>query len=161
MEALLGKLSVVPHQSNYNEQVDAFTAAQTEAARHDGWQAFTGMGESMAPYFTPGTALVVRPVRSEDLQVGMVVVYMGPSGTMRAHLLVKPTDKGWVAMGCHNKTPDDGYVTDDTLVGVVTAAYTPAAAPERRDIAERYLALDATFKQSLVAKKSGGLLAML
>jgi len=110
-------------------------AAQEEAEQHAGWLAFSGLGESMEPYFTSGTALVVRPVRQAELKEGMAVVYMGPSGIMRAHLLVKPTPRGWLAMGSHNTSPDDGYVNTDTLIGVIAAAYAPAGSPHRTDVA--------------------------
>lgn len=98
--------------------------AERAAAVHEGDFAVCGSGQSMAPYYSSGTALVVHPTSYFMLRRGMVVVYRTRHGRQIAHVLIEPTLRGWVAAGLNNREADDDMVTAANLVGVVRCAFT-------------------------------------
>jgi hypothetical protein len=98
-------------------------AAEEAAARIRGGQAFRGIGESMEPLYTSGTAIVVTPVDFTKLRKGMQVLYVNHDGFGVAHVLVGDLPGGWIAQGVGNKDEDQDLVTPRNLVGVITQAY--------------------------------------
>jgi len=106
---------------------------------------------SMAPVYLPGTAIVVHPTSFKELRKGQAVVYRSSRGHYVAHMLVEDMPKGWFAMGLNNTEPDLDYVTANNLVGVIRAAYAPANAEFRPDIAERLAVRDAVAKGTAIS----------
>lgn len=102
-------------------------AAERAAAQHDGDFALIGMGLSMAPLYTSGTALVVRPTSYFMLRPGMPVVYLNRRGAHVAHVLAQKLERGWVVCGLNNLEPDDELVTPRNLIGVVKYAFAAEA----------------------------------
>lgn len=98
-------------------------AAEQAAKAQRGCFAVQGEGFSMEPMYVSGTAVVVRAGGYEHLRSGQPVVYRTRGGMTVAHMLVRPTDHGWVAAGLNNKSHDVELVTADNLVGVITQAY--------------------------------------
>lgn len=98
-------------------------AAEQAAARVRGGQAFRGLGESMEPIYTSGTAIVVTPVDFTKLRKGMQVLYVNRDGFGVAHVLVGDLPGGWIAQGAGNKSEDQDLVTPSNLVGVITQVY--------------------------------------
>jgi signal peptidase I len=107
----------------------AIDTAQSEAARHEGDFVVIGFGDSMLPYYRPGTVMVVHPTSYFMLRQGMAVVYRNRQGTTVAHMLVECSEKGWLARGLNNAEPDDDLVTAKNLIGVVKAAFAASSAP--------------------------------
>ncbi len=98
-------------------------AAERAAKAQRGCFAAQGEGFSMEPMYVSGTAVVVRAGGYENLRSGQPVVYRTRGGLTVAHMLVRPTDYGWVAAGLNNPGRDVELVTADNLVGVITQAY--------------------------------------
>lgn len=98
-------------------------AAERAAKAQRGCFAVQGEGFSMEPMYVSGTAVVVRVGGYDNLRSGQPVVYRTRSGMTVAHMLVRPTDYGWVAAGLNNNGRDVELVTADNLVGVITQAY--------------------------------------
>jgi hypothetical protein len=97
--------------------------AEAAAAAIPGAEAFWGVGESMEPLYTSRTAIVVAPVKFQELKKGMTVVYINRRGRMVAHSLTGDIPKGWIAQGVNNDEEDDDLVTKQNLVGVIVQAY--------------------------------------
>ena len=128
-------------------------AAESAAAKRPGDFALTGAGQSMAPAYLPGTAVVVHPCGFPTLRQGQAVVYLNRRGRPVAHMLIEEMPKGWLAIGLNNAEPDDDYVTADNLVGIIKEAYAAADTPFRADIAARI-----ALRDSLARGKSVSLL---
>jgi hypothetical protein len=103
--------------------------AESEAARHEGDFVVIGSGDSMLPYYRPGTVMVIHPTSYFMLRAGMAVVYRNRQGTTVAHMLVERSENGWLARGLNNAEPDDDLVTAKNLIGVVKAAFAASSAP--------------------------------
>jgi len=99
------------------------------AASHSGTRIFVGSGGSMLPLYRDQTVVVTQRISMADLRAGMTVAYVGESGRPVAHVLVKKTFGGWVAMGFGNKASDSALVTRDNLIGVVVKAFEPTNSP--------------------------------
>ena len=99
------------------------TAAECAAAEHEGDFVMQGAGDSMAPYFISGTAVVVHPTSYFMLRAGMPVVYLNRAGRPVAHMIVERNERGWIATGLNNPAPDDDVVTSKNLVGVIKYAF--------------------------------------
>lgn len=97
--------------------------AEEAAARVPGAQAFRGLGDSMEPLYTSGTAIVVTPVDFTKLRQGMQVLYVNHDGFGVAHVLVGDLPDGWIAQGVGNQKEDQDLVTPRNLVGVITQVY--------------------------------------
>jgi phage repressor protein C with HTH and peptisase S24 domain len=95
------------------------------AAQHDGSFVVRGDGTSMAPLYPSGTVLVVARVSFDQLKRGATVIYRNNEGRPIAHVLVSLSRKGWRAAGINNPHLDEGSVSPENLLGVVTSAYTP------------------------------------
>lgn len=101
----------------------AMAAAQRQAAGNEGDFALLGVGKSMEPFYRAGTAVVVHPTSYHMLRPGMAVVYTNNRGGYVAHMLMRKTERGWMAMGLNNATPDSVLVTDKNLVGIIRHAF--------------------------------------
>jgi hypothetical protein len=112
-------------------------AAESHAAGDPACFALVGSGQSMAPLYSHGTAIVVREQSFVTLRPGMAVVYRNRCGHYIAHSLVEQLREGWIATGLNNAEPDDELVTPRNLVGVVKAAYASADTPFRAELVAR------------------------
>jgi signal peptidase I len=99
--------------------------------------ALVGSGQSMEPLYPPGTILVLRQVAFTELQRGQTAVYRNRSQRAVAHVLVVKCRDGWRVKGLNNATHDYDALVADNLVGVVVAAFTPAANSLERRVAAR------------------------
>ncbi len=78
-----------------------------------------GNGESMKPIMGDNTIVIIKPVPVKDLKEGMIVAYKDNESNHVIHqLIIKMNDSG-VVKGWNNKIVDEGFVTEDNLVGVI------------------------------------------
>jgi hypothetical protein len=108
---------------------EAMRMGKAYVASHVGTDFLVGSGDSMLPLYTDHTVVVTQKVAVDDLKAGMTAVYIGDSGRPVAHVLVKKTSDGWVAMGVGNAECDSTLVTHDNLLGVVVKAFEPTSSP--------------------------------
>lgn len=108
---------------------DAIRLGKQYVADHAGTDFLVGSGNSMLPLYKDQTVVVTQKVAVADLKAGMTAVYIGDQGRAVAHVLVKKTSDGWIAMGVGNATCDTTPVTADNLLGVVIKAYQPTVSP--------------------------------
>lgn len=114
------------------ERVQPFEAmrlAREYVVEHPGTEFLVGSGDSMLPLYRDHTVVVTQKIAMGDLKAGMTAVYIGELGRPVAHVLVKNTSDGWVAMGVGNADCDATTVTAENLVGVVIKAYEPTGSP--------------------------------
>jgi hypothetical protein len=114
------------------EVVQPFEAMQLGrkyVAEHPGTEFLVGSGDSMLPLYKDHTVVVTQQVAVSDLKEGMTAVYFNDSGRPVAHVLVKKTSDGWIAMGVGNAASDNTLVTQGNLLGVVVKAYEPTTSP--------------------------------
>ena len=78
------------HEMSHAEEV----AAQT------GGLAFWGVGESMEPLYAANTAIVVAPVRYDEIKKGMTVVYRKANGRCVAHAVIGASSAAAVWLAC-------------------------------------------------------------
>jgi hypothetical protein len=114
--------------------------AEAAAAQIPGAQAYWGVGESMEPLFPNHTAIVVAPVKFDELRKGMTVVYVNQRGWMVAHSLTGDVPKGWIAQGVNNDEEDDDLVTKENLVGVIVQAFSEMDSAFRVALTKRLVA---------------------
>jgi hypothetical protein len=119
------------------ERGTELAAAERTAKLHRGSFAVQGDGSSMEPFYTAGTALVVRAGGYDNLRPGSPVVYANRRGVAVAHMLVEQTPNGWVAVGLNNDGADSELVTADNLVGMITHAYAASTGPLPKNVAAR------------------------
>lgn len=112
-------------------------AAESHASRDPATFALIGSGQSMAPLYANGTAIVVREQSFFTLRPGMAVVYRSQRGHYVAHSLVERLRDGWLAAGVNNAEPDEELVTPGNLIGVIKAAYASTDSPFRAEIVAR------------------------
>ncbi|MEM7791953.1 MAG: S24/S26 family peptidase [Verrucomicrobiota bacterium] len=86
-------------------------------------------GSSMEPILTPNTIIVVRPIKFEELKVGMNVGYINKEGHRILHQLVRRAGpNAWIAKGINNTREDAERVTRKNLLGVLyTVIYNEAS----------------------------------
>jgi phage repressor protein C with HTH and peptisase S24 domain len=108
---------------------EAWKYAEQIAALHDGSFVVRGDGASMAPLYPSGTVLVIARVSFDQLQRGATVIYRNDEGRPIAHVLVSLSRKGWRTAGLNNPHLDEGSVSPENLLGMVTSAYTPVDLP--------------------------------
>lgn len=104
---------------------DAWRHAEAYVAAHPDCEPFVGRGDSMLPLYRDRTVLVVKMMTMSELRQGMTVVFFGDQGRPVAHVLVKRTTRGWVAMGLKNHLPDLTHVRADNYLGTVVRAFAP------------------------------------
>ncbi|MES1168968.1 MAG: S24 family peptidase [Oleiharenicola lentus] len=86
-----------------------------------------GSGKSMRPLYEAGTILVLRQVPYAQLKYGQTVLYRNRQQKVVAHVLVARGRDGWRVRGLNNRMHDAEPLCAENLVGVVIAAYQPAA----------------------------------
>lgn len=126
-------------------------AAEKAAAEIPGAETFWGVGASMEPLYTSSTAIIIAPVKFNELKKGMTVVYVNSRGRMVAHSLTGDLPKGWIAQGVNNDREDDDLVTKKNLVGVIVKAYSAADSDFRVEMTKRLASKD---RPVLVASRS-------
>jgi signal peptidase I len=114
---------------------EAWRAAAEVASQHRGTFVLVGQGRSMQPLYPAGTILVLRRAPYPELQAGQTVLYRSRDNHAVAHVLVAKVRDGWRARGLNNDRPDSEPVQEQNLVGVVVAAFSPAAAHPARKTA--------------------------
>ncbi|HNC23241.1 MAG TPA: hypothetical protein PLU52_03475 [Opitutaceae bacterium] len=124
-------------------------AAEQAAGRINGGRAYRGVGESMMPLYTTGTAIVVVPWDFRQLRAGMTVLYVNHEGRGVAHVLTSRMIGGWTAQGVANAAEDPDLVTPRNLVGVVAQAYASSDSVVRRNFASRLSAHSHTSQLAL------------
>jgi len=98
-------------------------------AEHPGTDFMVGSGDSMLPLYKDHTVVVAQRIPASELRAGMTAVYLGDSGRPVAHVLVKRTPDGWIAIGVGNAECDSTPVTEANLIGVVVRAFEPSRSP--------------------------------
>lgn len=126
--------------------------AEKVAAQIPGAEAFWGVGASMEPLYASSTAIIVAPVKFNELKKGMTVVYTNSRGRMVAHSLKNDMPKGWIAQGVNNDYEDDDLVTKKNLVGVIVKAFAASDSEFRIETTKRLAAKNA--KPVLVASRT-------
>jgi len=122
--------------------------------RASGSYTYTVLTSSMAPAYSPGTFLVVRPAPFESLRVGDVITYQMESGRPEVitHRIVavSSTQKGertFITKGDNNSLEDDKPVLEVQVRGKLSYAVphvgflATAAAQSGRDDVLRYIAI--------------------
>jgi len=99
--------------------------AHVLAAQTEGCSVITGRGNSLAPLYPEGTALVVAQLPCDALQRGMKVVYRNRSNRFVARVLVPRAHDGWRSTGLNNRSHVGEDVDATDLVGVIIAAFQP------------------------------------
>lgn len=125
--------------------------AEKAAAEIPGAETLWGVGASMEPLYSSNTAIIVAPVKFNELKKGMTVVYLNSRGRMVAHSLTGDLPKGWIAQGVNNDQEDDDLVTKRNLVGVIVKAYSASESDFRISTTQR---LASKSKPVLVASNS-------
>jgi hypothetical protein len=114
----------------------AESAAWREAievvSRTPGAFILVGTGRSMQPLYPAGTLLVLRETPYGELRSGQTVVYRNANYRAVGHTLVAKARDGWRVRGLNNWTHDMEPVTEEKLIGVVIAAFTPVAEGKAR-----------------------------
>jgi hypothetical protein len=108
---------------------EALRLGRAYVAAHPGTDYLVGSGSSMLPLYPDHTVVVVQPLAPAELKAGMTVVYANESGRPVAHVLVKKTSEGWIAMGVGNTDWDSTRVTAGNLQGLVIKAFAPSQSP--------------------------------
>jgi len=108
---------------------DAVRLGEKFVAEHPGTDFMVGSGDSMLPLYKDHTVVVTQRIAASALRAGMTVVYVGDSGRPVAHVLVKRTLDGWIAIGVGNAECDSTPVTESNLIGVVVKAFEPTISP--------------------------------
>ncbi len=96
---------------------------------HPGTDFLVGSGDSMLPLYRDHAVVVTQRTAVADLRAGMTAVYIGDSGRPVAHVLVRKTSDGWIAMGVGNDKCDSTPINEGNLLGVVVKAYQPSSSP--------------------------------
>ena len=109
--------------------LEAYHLAQAYVAGHPNTDFMIGSGNSMLPLYKDHTVIITERQPIADLKPGMTVVYVGGLGFPVAHVLVKYTSEGWIAMGVGNRESDERRVTADNYMGVVVKAFEPTSSP--------------------------------
>ncbi|HXQ82364.1 MAG TPA: hypothetical protein VN775_13685 [Opitutaceae bacterium] len=108
---------------------DALRLGKQFVAEHAGTDFLVGSGDSMLPLYRDHTVVVTQRIAVSELKAGMTVAYVGDSGRPVAHVLVRKSSQGWVAMGVGNAECDSTTVTEANLLGVVVKAFEPTRSP--------------------------------
>lgn len=89
-----------------------------------GYQFFAVLSGSMSPAFDTGSLVAVKPINPAWLQVGDVITFAGPRGTVSHRIVGIETegDLSFVTKGDANSVADSGTVPADRVMGVVSLA---------------------------------------
>lgn len=96
-----------------------------------------GVGQSMEPLYAPNTAVVVAPIKYDDVKKGMTVVYVKRNGRRVAHSVIGETRGGYLVQGINNDEADAEVVNESNLIGVVVQAYASADTNFRNGITQQ------------------------
>ena len=118
--AAIIKQTPAPHLVAEGEQLKQ---AEMMAAQIKDAFALWGVGQSMEPLYAPNTAVVVAPIKYDDIKKGMTVVYVKHNGRRVAHSVIGETRDGYLVQGMNNDEADAETVNESNLVGVVVQAY--------------------------------------
>jgi hypothetical protein len=108
---------------------DAIKFAKKYVVDHPGTDFMVGSGDSMLPLYKDQTVVVTQRVAVPELKTGMTAVFVGDQGRPVAHVLIRQTSDGWIAMGVGNEKPDSTPVNAANLLGIVVKAYQPSVTP--------------------------------
>jgi hypothetical protein len=108
---------------------EAIRLAKRYVSEHPQTDFMVGSGNSMLPLYKDQTVVVTQRVAVAELRTGMTAVFFGDQGRPVAHVLVRKTPEGWIAMGIGNERPDSTPVTEANLLGIVVKAYEPSLTP--------------------------------
>jgi len=108
---------------------EAIRLAKRYVSAHPQTDFMVGSGNSMLPLYKDQTVVVTQRVAVLELKTGMTAVFIGDQGRPVAHVLVRKTSEGWIAMGIGNERPDSTPVTEANLLGIVVKAYEPIVTP--------------------------------
>lgn len=129
----------VPHLVAEGEQMKE---AEKTAAQIKNAVTLWGVGQSMEPLYAPNTAVVVAPIKYDDVKKGMTVVYVKHNGRRVAHSVIGETRDGYLVQGINNDDADTEVVNEGNLVGVVVQAYASAETSFRNGVTQQVAAKD-------------------
>ncbi len=109
-----------PHLVAEGEQLKS---AEKMAAQIKDAITLWGVGQSMEPLYAANTAVVVAPIKYDNVKKGMTVVYVKRNGRRVAHSVIGETRGGYLVQGVNNDEPDAEVVNEGNLIGVVVHAY--------------------------------------
>ena len=128
------KQTPAPHLVAEGEQLQQ---AEKMAAQIKDAFAFWGVGQSIEPLYAPNTAVVVAPIKYDNIKKGMTVVYVKRNGRRVAHSVIGETRGGYLVQGVNNDEADAEVVNENNLIGVVVQAYASADTAFRNSSAEQ------------------------
>ena len=99
-----------------------------------------GVGQSMEPLYAPNTAVVVAPIKYDNVKKGMTVVYVKRNGRRVAHSVIGETRDGYLVQGINNDEADAEAVNESNLIGVVVQAYASTDTPFRSGLTQQIAA---------------------
>lgn len=123
-----------PHLVTEGEQLKQ--AEKTAAQIKDAF-ALWGVGQSMEPLYAPNTAVVVAPIKYDNVKKGMTVVYVKRNGRRVAHSVIGETRGGYLVQGINNDEADAEVVNENNLVGVVVQAFASTDTSFRSGLAQQ------------------------
>jgi signal peptidase I len=101
-----------------------------------------GVGQSMEPLYAPNTAVVVAPIKYDNVKKGMTIVYVKRNGRRVAHSVIGETRDGYLVQGVNNDEADAEAVNESNLIGVVVQAYASSETNFRSNLVQQVAAKD-------------------
>ena len=101
-----------------------------------------GVGQSMEPLYAPNTAVVVAPIKYDNVKKGMTIVYVKRNGRRVAHSVIGETRDGYLVQGINNDEADAESVNESNLIGVVVQAYASSETNFRNNLVQQVAAKD-------------------
>ncbi|HEY4246598.1 MAG TPA: hypothetical protein VGM64_07060 [Lacunisphaera sp.] len=137
--AAILKQTPAPHLVTEGEQMKK---AEKTAAQIKNAVTLWGVGQSMEPLYAPNTAVVVAPIKYDDIKKGMTIVYVKRNGRRVAHSVIGETRDGYLVQGINNDEADAEAVNEGNLVGVVVQAYASVDTNFRNGLTQQVAAKD-------------------
>ncbi len=137
--AAIIKQTPAPHLVAEGEQL---REAEKTAAQIKNAITLWGVGQSMEPLYAPNTAVVVAPIKYDDVKKGMTVVYVKRNGRRVAHSVIGETRGGYLVQGINNDEADTEVVNEGNLIGVVVQAFATADTNFRNGLTQQVAAKD-------------------
>jgi len=126
-----------PHLVAEGEQLKN---AEKVAAQIKDAIALWGVGQSMEPLYAPNTAVVVAPIKYDNVKKGMTVVYVKRNGRRVAHAVIGETRGGYLVQGINNDEADAEVVNERNLIGVVVQAFASSDTSFRNSLSQQVAA---------------------
>lgn len=123
-----------PHLVAEGEQMKS---AEKMAAQIKDAITLWGVGQSMEPLYAPNTAVVVAPIKYDNVKKGMTIVYVKRNGRRVAHSVIGETRGGYLVQGINNDEADAEVVNESNLIGVVVHAYASADTSFRNGLSQQ------------------------